>query len=62
MAELEDILVSDLGKLTAEDLRSRGWALIAVVTATHRALLTSPSFIKLKDPENLTAEDVDKLR
>ncbi|KAK3700523.1 hypothetical protein LTR37_015924 [Vermiconidia calcicola] len=43
MAELEDILASDLGKLTAEDLRSR-------------------SFIKLKDPENLTAEDVDKLR
>ena len=37
MAELEDILVSDLGQFTAQDLKSRGWALIAVITATRWA-------------------------
>ena len=50
MAELEDILVSDLAKLTAEDLRSRGWALIAVITATHCAFADIPQCHQSQGP------------
>jgi hypothetical protein len=30
MAALEEVLVSDLNEMSAEELRSRGWALVTV--------------------------------
>ena len=30
MAAIEEVLVSDLNKMSAEELRSRGWALVTV--------------------------------